>query len=78
VHAIYLTTGQAAYRLGICKRTLLRAMRRGEITAAYQTPGGFFRFRYADVEAYAQRLTCGAEAAAPPGELQSQPGASDR
>jgi excisionase family DNA binding protein len=78
MNAIYLTSGQAAYRLGICKRTLLRALRRGEITAAYQTPGGFFRFRYADVEAYAQRLTCGAEAATPRGEPQPQPGAGDR
>src|SRR3989440_2384670 len=34
----------------------MRAMRRGEITPASRTPGGTFRFRVADVEAYAQRL----------------------
>jgi len=31
-------------------------MRRGALAPAYQTPGGYFRFRAADVEAYAQRL----------------------
>ncbi|HKC76157.1 MAG TPA: PAS domain S-box protein, partial [Chloroflexota bacterium] len=52
----YLTSGRAARRLGIAKGTLLRAMRRGEITPASRTPGGTFRFRVADVEDYARRL----------------------
>lgn len=61
IGAYYLTSGQAAARLGFCKRTLLRAMHRGEITPAYQTPGGYFRFRLADIEAYAGHLRHGRE-----------------
>jgi len=52
-----LTSGQAAARLGVCARTLLRAVGRGEITPAYRTPGGFARFQPAAVEAYARRLS---------------------
>src|SRR5581483_12497925 len=56
MEASYLTTGHAARRLGIAKATLLRAMRRGAITPAAQTPGGCFRFRQDDVDAYARQL----------------------
>jgi diguanylate cyclase (GGDEF)-like protein/PAS domain S-box-containing protein/excisionase family DNA binding protein len=56
VDSTYLTSGRAARRLGIAKGTLLRAMRRGEITPASRTPGGTFRFHVADVEDYARRL----------------------
>jgi excisionase family DNA binding protein len=77
VNAVYLTSGQAAHRLGVCKRTLLRAMQRGEIVAAYRTPGGFFRFRYADVEAYAQRLARPASAPARQDERWFQAGAGE-
>jgi len=52
-----LTSGQAAARLGICAKTLLRAVGRGEITPAYRTPGGFVRFWPDDIEVYARRLS---------------------
>ncbi len=55
--ARYLTSGQAAARLDISAKTLLRAARRGGIVPAHYTPGGYARFRPADVEAFARRLT---------------------
>ena len=65
----YLTSGRAARRLGIAKGTLLRAMRRGEITPASRTPGGTFRFHIADVEAYARRLATPTREPCPPEQL---------
>ncbi len=57
--ARYLTSGQAAARLDISPKTLLRAARRGDIVPAHYTPGGCARFRAADVEAFAHRLARG-------------------
>lgn len=54
--AEYLTTGEAARRLHIARMTVLRAVKRGAITPAFQTPGGCWRFRAADVAAYAEYL----------------------
>lgn len=53
---VYLTSRQASVRLGICSRTLLRAVQRGAIAPARRTPGGHARFRVADVEAYGRHL----------------------
>lgn len=53
----YLTTGDAARLVGVSRFTLLRAVRRGEITPAQRTPGGYLRFDPADGAAYALRLT---------------------
>jgi len=55
----YLTTGAAARRLHISKMTLLRALRRGEIVPTVRTPGGYARFRVADVDRYARQLAGG-------------------
>src|SRR5579885_2348741 len=55
----YLTTGDAARLVGVSRFTLLRAVRRGEITPAQRTPGGYLRFDPIDVAAYAGRLTSG-------------------
>ncbi len=55
----YLTTGAAARRLHISKMTLLRALRRGEIAPTFRTPGGYARFRVADVDCYARQLADG-------------------
>ena len=52
----YLSSSAAAQTLGISKCTLLRAVRRGDIVPAQRTPGGYMRFRAADVSAYAARL----------------------
>ncbi len=54
----YLSTGTAARRLRLSRTTLLRAARRGAIAPAFRTPGGAFRFRVADVDAYASLLAC--------------------
>src|SRR5581483_9492898 len=50
----------------IAKATLLRAMRRGAIAPAAQTPGGCFRFRQDDVDAYARQLAAAAPRSARP------------
>jgi len=63
--ARYLTSGQAAARLDISAKTLLRAARRGDIVPAHYTPGGCARFRPADVEAFARRLARGHAARLP-------------
>ena len=55
----YLTTGAAARRLHLSTMTLLRALRRGEITPAVRTPGGYARFHGADVDRYACQLVGG-------------------
>jgi hypothetical protein len=78
VHAIYLTAGQGAYRPGIRRRTLPCAVHRGAIIAAYQIPAGFFRYRYADGEAYARWLASRSGILGPGREQQSQPIAGDR
>ncbi len=54
--ARYLTSGQAAARLNISAKTLLRAVHRGDIVPAHYTPGGCARFRPADVDAFARYL----------------------
>ena len=51
----YLTSSQAARALGISKRTVLNAVAAGDLQAAYQMPGGAFRFMLPDVERYAHR-----------------------
>jgi len=56
IDASYLTTGQAAARLGISKSTLYRTIRHGVIKPYYRTPGGYQRFRPSDIEAYARLL----------------------
>lgn len=56
IQPTYLTTGQAARRLGVAKNTLLRAVRLGEIRVARQMPGGALRFLPTDVDAYATDL----------------------
>lgn len=58
----HLTSGQAAARLGVCSKTLLRAVRRGALAPAYRTPGGYYRFHPDAVEAYARRLARGRRA----------------
>ena len=52
----YWTSGVAARHRGIDKKTLLRAVRRGELTPASYTPRGYARFLPADVLAYARHL----------------------
>ncbi len=47
----YLTSGEAARRLHIGKKTLLRAVGRGELAPVARTPRGYARFRAADVTA---------------------------
>jgi len=54
---VYLTTGEAAQQLGVSRRTLGRALERGELPCARQTPGGWALLLAADVEAFAQRLS---------------------
>lgn len=39
-----LSTSEAARELGISKSTLIRAVNRGEIQAAFRTPGRHLRF----------------------------------
>jgi len=63
----YLTMGEAARRLGVSRHTLARAARRGELAPAARTPGGHYRFRAADVTAYATRLAAGSDAPRPDG-----------
>jgi excisionase family DNA binding protein len=53
----YLSSAQAARRVGLSKATFLRAVLRDEITPALRTPGGCQRFRVADVDAYAHHLS---------------------
>jgi len=53
----FLTSGEAARWLHIGKKTLLRAVQRGDLVPAHRTPRGYARFRAADVRAYAVRLS---------------------
>ncbi len=66
--ADYLTTGEAACRLGVSTPTVRRAQRRGALPLAYRTPGGHPRFRATDVEAYARQLSVPLEAIAARGD----------
>jgi len=66
--ADYLTTGEAARRLGVSTPTVRRAQRRGALPLAYRTPGGHPRFRATDVEAYARQLSVPLEAIAARGD----------
>ena len=52
----YVTTGEAAKFIGVSRRTLLRAVERGELRPALKTPGGRLRFRVSDVEVLAEAL----------------------
>jgi len=54
---VYLTMGEAAQQLGVSRRTLGRALDRGEIPCARQTPGGWALLLTTDVDAFAQRLS---------------------
>jgi transcriptional regulator with XRE-family HTH domain len=56
----------------------LRPLYRGESTAANQTTRGLFRFRYAGMAAYTQRLASQSGSLGSAGERQSQPIAGDR
>jgi len=67
----YLTTTQAAQRLGLSRHTILRAARRGEIAVAHRTPGGRLRFAPAAVDAYARQAR-GASAASTAHEGQEE------
>ena len=51
-----LTTSEAARRLGISKSTLLRAVRRGLVQAAFRTPGQHLRFAVEDLDAFQTEL----------------------
>jgi excisionase family DNA binding protein len=51
-----LTTSEAARRLGISKSTLLRAVRRGLVRAAFRTPGQHLRFTTEDLDAFRAEL----------------------
>ena len=53
----YLSSAQAARRLGVSTRTLLRAVHRGDVTPARQTPGGALRFLPSDLGAYTRSLS---------------------
>ncbi len=64
----YLTTSQAARRLGCSRSTVLRAVRRGLLPVAARTPGGQARFAPDAVAAYAHRL-----ATTTPAEVASLP-----
>jgi len=54
LRSAYLTTEQAAQQLGISRRTLGRAVDRGEIAWDRQTPGGWALLLATDVAAFAQ------------------------
>jgi excisionase family DNA binding protein len=51
-----LSTSEAAAWLGISKSTLIRAVRRGEIQAAFWTPGRHLRFTADDLQRIKQQL----------------------
>ena len=51
-----LTTSEAARRLGISKSTLLRAVRRGLVRAAFRTPGQHLRFTVEELDAFRAQL----------------------
>lgn len=51
-----LSTSEAAAWLGISKSTLIRAVRRGEIQAAFWTPGRHLRFTPEDLERIKRQL----------------------
>ncbi len=55
------STSEAARWLGISKSTLIRAVHRGEIRAAFWTPGHHLRFTLGDLEQIKQHLSsrCG-------------------
>lgn len=71
----FLTSGEAAHQLHIGKKTLLRAVRRGDLVPAHRTPRGYARFRAADVDAYAARLSA-VRAASPSSPSRVAPVAS--
>jgi len=51
-----LSTSEAARWLGISKSTLIRAVRRGDIQAAFWTPGHHLRFTLPDLERIKHQL----------------------
>ena len=48
----YLSLRKAAKQLGVHHATLSRAVKRGELSPEYRTPGGFMRFTEAEVERF--------------------------
>ena len=46
---LLITSQQVAAVLGISKPTLFRMTKNGELSPAYRTPGGAYRFRLKDV-----------------------------
>ena len=52
----YLTTGQVAELTGVSRGTILRAVRRGDLSAALQLPGGALRFLPSVVETFVRDL----------------------
>ena len=57
----FLTSSEAALRLGISIDTLKRAAHRNELPST-KTPGGHFRFRPEDVEQFAAVMAASAGA----------------
>jgi diguanylate cyclase (GGDEF)-like protein/PAS domain S-box-containing protein len=53
---IFFNSGPTAARLGISKRTLLRAVKRGDLQPAAHSPGGWLRFTAEEIDAYTGRL----------------------
>jgi excisionase family DNA binding protein len=56
---LLITSQQVAAVLGISKPTLFRMTENGELSPAYRTPGGAYRFRLKDVAVYiSESFTC--------------------
>lgn len=54
---LLITSQQVASVLGVSKTTLFRMTRDGELSPAYRTPGGAYRFRLKDVAAYVSDIS---------------------
>ena len=68
----YLSLRKAAARIGIHHATLSRAVKRGEVTPEFVTPGGFMRFTEPQIDEYRQkRLQYG------DGRIAEQPSAQE-
>lgn len=62
----YVSSTEAARRLGVSACTVRRAVRRGALQPALQTPGGWLRFRASDVDTYRGHLASLAQAPGAP------------